>query len=64
MDANRFDDIAVSLADSGASRRSLLGRVAAGALAAALSALGIGGFGPEDAEAKSCKKRCKKKELE
>jgi hypothetical protein len=65
LDGNRFDKLAVSLAAAGSSRRSLLARLAGGGFAAALAALGIGGFSAEDAEAKkkakSCTKRCNKK---
>jgi hypothetical protein len=42
----------VASADAGSSRRSLLARLAGGALAAVLATLGIGGFSAEDAEAK------------
>jgi hypothetical protein len=65
LDGNRFDKLAVSLAGAGSSRRSLLARFAGGGFAAALAALGIGGLGAEDAEAKkkakSCPKKCNKK---
>ena|SRR5829696_4631751 len=72
MDSNRFDRLAVLLADTGTSRRSLLGRLAPGGFAAALASLGISGFTAEDAEAgkkgggkrggkkkpKSCEQKC------
>src|SRR5215203_408178 len=51
MDSNRFDRLAVLLADTGTSRRSLLGRLAPGGFAAALASLGISGFATENAEA-------------
>src|SRR5688500_11896143 len=52
MDGNRFDNLAVSLADSEYSRRSLLARLVGGGFAAVLAALGIVDFSAEDAEAK------------
>ena len=58
MDGNRFDKLAVSLVDAGSSRRSLLARLVGGGFAAALAALGIGGFSAEDAEAR---RRAKKR---
>lgn len=65
MDQNRFDKLAVSLAEAGSSRRSILARLAASGFAAALATLGIGGFSAEDADAKKkkdkCAKNCKKK---
>ena len=61
MDGNRFDTLVASLTAAGSSRRSLLGRLAAGGFAAALATLGIGRFNAGDAEAKSCQKKCKKK---
>jgi hypothetical protein len=65
MDGSRFDTMVALLAETGSSRRSLLGRLAGGGLAAALAALGIGGFNAEDGEAASkrrCLRRCKKKD--
>jgi hypothetical protein len=61
LDADRFDQLAVSVSQAAPSRRSLLRRVVGGGLATALAALGIGGFGEEHAAAKSCEKRCKQK---
>jgi hypothetical protein len=61
VDGNRFDELAMALAESGASRRTILGRVVSGSFAAALAAIAITGFAPDEAEAKSCKKKCKKK---
>ena len=62
MDGNRFDELAMALAESGASRRSILTRVLGGSFAAALAAIGITGFEPEEAEAKkNCRKKCKHK---
>ncbi len=61
MDANGFDRFAVSVADATSSRRSVLHRIIGGGLATALAALGISGFGAEEAEARSCKGRCRKK---
>lgn len=62
MDGNRFDELAMALAESGTSRRSILTRAIGGGFAAALAAIGITAFEPDEAEAKkSCKKKCKKK---
>jgi hypothetical protein len=76
LDANRFDTLVASAADVGSSRRSLLARLAGGALAAVLTTLGIGGFSAEDAEArkkgggrrrggrkkaKTCEQKCNKR---
>lgn len=63
MEQDRFDALAISLADEGTSRRSVLGRLAAGGVAAALGITAFTTFGDEDAEAKkSCRKKCKNKE--
>jgi hypothetical protein len=61
MDASRFDRFAVSVSRAGASRRTVLHRVAGGGLAAALAAVGLGGFTTPEAAAKkkTCVKRCK-----
>jgi hypothetical protein len=62
MEQDRFDALAISLADEGTSRRSVLGRITASGVAAALGITAFTAFEDEDAEAKkSCKKRCKKK---
>lgn len=62
MDANRFDDLVVDLANEDTSRRSLLSRIAAGTLGGALAALGLAGGGPDEAAAKKgCRKRCNTK---
>lgn len=62
MEQDRFDALAVSLADEGTSRRSVLGRLATGGVAAALGITAFAGFEDDEAEAKKkCKKRCKKK---
>jgi hypothetical protein len=65
--------LAVSLADAGSSRRSLLARLVGVGLAAIVAMLGIGGLSVEDADArrkgrkgrrkkaKSCAQRCKRK---
>jgi hypothetical protein len=62
MEQNRFDALAISLADEGTSRRSVLGRIAASSVAAALGITAFTAFEHDEADAKkSCKKRCKKK---
>lgn len=62
MEQDRFDTLARSLVDEGTSRRSVLGRLAAGGVAAALGISAFTALESDDAEArKSCKKRCKKK---
>lgn len=62
VDGKKFDAFATALAEGETSRRSILQRIAGGGFAAALAAIGIGGFTAEDADAKkSCKKKCNKK---
>ncbi|MFN8677995.1 MAG: hypothetical protein U0Z70_16565 [Thermomicrobiales bacterium] len=62
MEHGRFDALTISLADEGTSRRSVLGRLAAGGLAAALGVTAFTALEGDDAEAKKkCKKRCKNK---
>jgi len=62
MEQDRFDTLARSLVDEGTSRRSVLGRLAAGSVAAALGISAFTALENDNAEArKSCKKRCKKK---
>lgn len=61
MEQDRFDALAISLADEGTSRRSVLGRIAASGVAAALGITAFTAF-EDDAEAKKCKKKCNKKE--
>ena len=63
MYADRMDALAMSVADTGASRRTLLRRLGLGSLATALGVLGMGGlFGEEAAASKrGCRRRCKKK---
>lgn len=59
VEQDRFDALAISLAGEGTSRRSVLGRLAAGGVAAALGITAFTALEDEDAEAKkSCKKRC------
>ena len=61
MDMDRFDDLAVAVAE-GESRRTLLRRLFGGGLAA-LAAAGLG-LGPDEAEAdsrKACRQKCKQK---
>lgn len=59
MDHELFDRLAVSLASR--ETPGMLTRRAAGAAAALALTLGIGGLVVEDAEAKSCRNKCKKK---
>lgn len=60
MEQDRFDALAMSLVDEGTSRRSVLGRLAAGGLAAALGITAFAALEDDEAEAKkSCKKKCK-----
>ena len=62
MEAERFDELAASVAKGEASRRSVLFRFGGGGLAALLATLGIGGLDVEEADARrSCRKRCKKR---
>ncbi|MFN8594220.1 MAG: hypothetical protein U0031_22410 [Thermomicrobiales bacterium] len=61
MDANRFDDLVVDLVNEDTSRRSLFGRIAAGTIGGALTALGLVGVAPDEVEAKKgCFRRCRK----
>lgn len=66
VETSRFDDLAISLADERANRRSVLGRLLASGAAAALGVGGLAAFSADDAEAKkkkkkSCKSKCNKK---
>lgn len=60
MDHNLFDRLAISLATRESPGK--LTRRAAGVATALALALGIGGLAVEDADAKSCRNKCKKKD--
>lgn len=56
MEPERFDELATSVAEGEASRRSVVMRLGGGGLAALLAAIGFGGDGTEEAEARKGRK--------